>query len=66
MGTKMHIVDKEETLQSNKQQNDKLGAYIMASLDMENNFRMFSYRIIDQTQFMERAQDIARVLNTLI
>lgn len=63
----MDIIEETEgkTFPSDKQKNNKLGAHIMASLDMENNFKLYSYRIISEDVFIERNEIIMNDLKNL-
>lgn len=44
--------------QSDKDRNLKLGAHIMAAIDLEANFKLYSYRVITEEAFIERSRAI--------
>lgn len=48
-----HLSDQEKNLQ--------LGACIMAAIDAEANFKLYSYRVISPEQFQERQKEIAQL-----
>lgn len=50
---------------SDSEKNLQLGACIMAALDIEREFKLFSYRIINQEAFVDHVQDIARQIKQL-
>lgn len=47
-----------KSLKDKKFDNDKLRAAIMLSVDVESNFRLFSYRCIPNDAFTERITDL--------
>lgn len=68
MATQLSIADpniedvQSVNIKSDTEKQKQLGACIMAALDMENNFKLYSYRIITAEQFQERQFEIANSL----
>lgn len=46
---------------SDQDKNLQLGACIMAAIDAEANFKLYSFRVITPEQFMERQKEIAQL-----
>lgn len=64
MSKQMSIVEEADQAkpQANSEKQLKLGAYIMATLDYEQNFKLYSYRVISPETFVERFEEITQEL----
>jgi len=50
----------QENIPSQKEENIKLGNHIQFALDIEQNFKLYSWRIIDKDTYIARNEDLIR------
>lgn len=55
-GTKTNVVSDDKKVQDQK--NAKLSKGIAISVEIESNFKLFSYRIIDQEVFVSKIDEL--------
>lgn len=60
--TTHNVQDAQEiNMKSDKEKNDQLAAAIMAAIDSEANFKLYSYRVISAESFLERQREISQL-----
>lgn len=55
-GTEVKVLSDDKKVQDEK--NKKLSKGIAISVEMESNFKLFSYRIIDQEVFLSKVDEL--------
>lgn len=55
-GTETNVISDDKKIQ--EQKNNKLSKAIAISVEMESNFKLFSYRIIDQEVFISKIDEL--------
>ena len=50
-------------MKDKNKQDKQLAAAILLSVDIESNFKLYSYRVIDQEQFLQKQKDLVNFFN---
>ncbi len=61
-GTDVNVISDDKKVQ--QQKNTKLSKGIAISVEMESNFKLFSYRIIDQEVFLSKVDELIKFYKT--